>query len=130
MPKDLTVVLENRPGTLADAAEALGKAGINIDGGAGFEAGGAGIFHILVEDSQAARRALESAGLQVRDEKEVVLLDMPENRPGSLGNVLRQIANAGANLDLIYATADGKIAVSGENIEAIKRSAQGAAARS
>ena len=30
--KDLTVSLEDRPGTLADLGEALGKAGINIEG--------------------------------------------------------------------------------------------------
>jgi len=30
MAKDLTVVLENRPGTLADVGETLGKAGINL----------------------------------------------------------------------------------------------------
>jgi hypothetical protein len=130
MPKNITIILENRPGTLADAAEALGRAGINIDGGCGFEAGGEGVFHVLVADGQAARQALESAGLRVRDERDVVLLDMPENRPGSLGKVLRQIANAGANLDLIYATADGRIVIGGQDVEAIKRSAQGVGARS
>jgi hypothetical protein len=35
MPKDLTIILTNRPGTLADAAEALGRAGVNIRGGCG-----------------------------------------------------------------------------------------------
>lgn len=30
MARDLTVVLENRPGTLADVGETLGKAGINL----------------------------------------------------------------------------------------------------
>jgi len=30
MAEDLTVVLENRPGTLADVGETLGKAGINL----------------------------------------------------------------------------------------------------
>jgi len=55
MPKDLTVVLEDRPGTLADVGEALGKAGINIDGLCGFPCQGKGILHILVEDAAAAR---------------------------------------------------------------------------
>ncbi|NIT57181.1 MAG: amino acid-binding protein, partial [Phycisphaerae bacterium] len=36
MAKDLTVILEDRPGTVADMGEALGKAGINIEGGCGF----------------------------------------------------------------------------------------------
>ncbi len=32
MVKDLKVKLENRPGSLADLGEALGKAGVNVDG--------------------------------------------------------------------------------------------------
>jgi hypothetical protein len=32
--KDLTVILEDRPGTLADLGEATGRAGINIEGSA------------------------------------------------------------------------------------------------
>jgi len=32
MVKDLTVILQDRPGTLADMGEILGNAGINIEG--------------------------------------------------------------------------------------------------
>jgi hypothetical protein len=32
--KDLTVILEDRPGKLADLGEATGKAGVNIEGSA------------------------------------------------------------------------------------------------
>ena len=45
MAKDLTVVLEDRPGTLAAMGEALGKAGVNIEGICGFPAGGKGTVH-------------------------------------------------------------------------------------
>ena len=31
--KDLTIELENRPGALAEMGEALGKAGLSIEGG-------------------------------------------------------------------------------------------------
>jgi hypothetical protein len=31
--KDLAILLENRPGTLADMGEALGRAGVSIEGG-------------------------------------------------------------------------------------------------
>lgn len=58
MAKDLTVVLEDRPGTIAHMGEALGKAGINIDGGCGFPCEGKGVLHILVEDAADARRVL------------------------------------------------------------------------
>lgn len=122
MPKDLTIVLVNRPGTLADAAEALGRAGINIDGVCGFPAGEEGIMHVLVDDAGAARQALSGTGLEVRDERDVVVVPA-ENRPGAGGELLRRIADAGANVDLIYLTMDSRVVLSGGDVEAIRRAA-------
>ena len=68
MAKDLNVLLENRPGTMASLGEALGKAGINIEGVAGFASEGMGHIHILVEDAAGARRVLEGAGMHVVEE--------------------------------------------------------------
>ena len=53
--KDLTVSLEDRPGTLADLGEALGKAGINIEGMCAVAGEGRSIIHLLVTDANAAR---------------------------------------------------------------------------
>jgi hypothetical protein len=121
MPRDLTVILVNRPGTLADAAEALGRAGVNIEGACGFPAGAEGIFHVLVEDAPAARQALEAAGLEVRAERDVVLLDQLPREPGTLGAALRRIADAGVNVDLIYPTEDGRVVLSGDDVDALRR---------
>jgi hypothetical protein len=123
MPKDLMVILANRPGTLADAAEALGNAGVNIDGGCGFPAAGEGVFHILVDDAGAARRAVEAAGLEVRAERDVVVLDQLPNQPGTLGAALRRIADAGVNVDLIYSSADGRVVLGGDDVEGIRQAA-------
>lgn len=123
MPKDLMVILVNRPGTLADAAEALGRAGVNIEGGCGFPAGGEGVFHVLVEDAAGARSALEQAGLEVRAERDVVLLDRLPDEPGTLGTALRRIADAGVNVDLLYSTADGRVVLGGEDVDGLRRAA-------
>lgn len=120
MPKDLTVVLANRPGTLADAAQALGRAGINIDGVCGFPSGSEGIMHLLVEDASGARDALTAAGLEVRDERDVVVTSV-EDRPGSGGELLRRVADAGTNVDLLYLTMDGRLVLSGDDVLAIQR---------
>ncbi|MFQ5948735.1 MAG: amino acid-binding protein [Acidimicrobiia bacterium] len=102
MPWDLTVVLENRPGTLAQAGEALGAAGVNLEGGCGFPCEeGTAVFHLLLEDAAAAGRALEDAGIQVREEREVLVFDV-EDRPGEVGRSARRMANAGVNIDLFY----------------------------
>lgn len=125
MARDLTVVLANRPGTLADAAEALGRAGINIQGACGFPAGSEGILHVLVDDAAGARRALEAAGLEVRAERDVVVLGPLPSGPGTLGSALRRIAAAGANVDLIYLTEDGRVVLSGGDVDAIRRASGG-----
>lgn len=120
MATDLTIVLMNRPGTLAEAAESLGGAGINIDGTCGFPSGGEGIMHVLVEDAEGARAAIERAGLEVRSKREVVVLDRLPERPGSLGEALRRIASAGVNVDLLYLTTDGRVVLSGEDFAALQ----------
>ena len=116
MTKDLTVVLEDRPGTIADLGEALGKAGINIDGMCGFPCEGKGILHILVDDASGARRALEAIGFKVTSEREVFLLET-EDRPGMLGEVSRKIANAGVNVDLLYKATKTKLVIGADDLE-------------
>ncbi len=117
--KDLTVVLENRPGVLTDLGEALGKAGINIDGMCGFPCEGKGIFHILVDDASGARRALEAIGLKVTTERDVFLIE-GEDRPGMLGEVTRKIANVGVNIDLIYKATKTKLVIGADDLEKVK----------
>jgi hypothetical protein len=101
MAKDLTILLEDRPGTMADVGEALGKASVNIEGLCGFPCEGRGIGHVLVEDAAAARYALEEIGIEVRHERQVLVLQIAD-RPGALGEVSRRMADAGVNIDLVY----------------------------
>jgi len=116
MSKDLTVILEDRPGTLADMGEALGKAGINIDGLCGFHCEGKGVIHLLVEDAASARRALEEIGLEVRGERQVLILEL-EDRPGAMGDITRRIANAGVNIDLIYAATKTRVVIGADDLD-------------
>lgn len=123
MARDLTIVLVNRPGTLADAGESLGRAGINIEGTCGFPSGGEGILHVVVEDAQGGRRAIDEPELEVRAEREVVLLDRLPERSGTLGEALRRIAGAGVNVELLYLTTEGRVVLSGVDVAALQRAA-------
>ena len=116
MAKDLSVILENRPGTLADMGEALGKAGINIEGVCAFPSEDKGVVHILVEEVAATRRALEEVGIEVGDEREVLVLEI-EDRPGRLGDVSRRIANAGVNIDLVYLAANNRLVLGTDDLD-------------
>ena len=116
MASDLTVLLENRPGTLAEIGEALGQANINIEGLCGFPSEGKGRLHLLVEDAVAARKALEKAGIEVQDERQALVLKA-EDRPGTVGNVCRRIADAGVNIDLIYLATNDRLVIGADNLE-------------
>lgn len=122
MPKDLTVILQDRPGTLATAAEALGKAGVNIEGNCGFPCGGEGVWHVLVEDAAAARKALQSAGFTVRAERDVLVVEVPD-RPGELGKAARRIANTGANIDLVYLTTRMRVVIGVDDLAKARQAA-------
>ena len=115
MAKDLTVILKDRPGTLADLGEALGNAGINMGGMCGFPSEGKAVIHILVEDGAGARRVLENAGLEVSGEREVLVLEV-EDRPGAFGDIARKIDNAGVNINLAYLATRTRLVIGADNL--------------
>ena len=115
MPADITVLMENRPGTLADIAEAFGQAGVNIDGFCGFVTAGRGVGHLLVQDPAAARRAL-SGVCEVGEEREVLVVDL-EDRPGALGSVVRKLADAGVNVEVAYLTSKLQVVLAVSDID-------------
>ena len=124
MATDLTVILRNVPGTIADAGEAAGKAGVNIDGVGGFECGGEGVMHVLVEDAATARQAFESAGLEVRGEREVLVVDIADN-PGEMGGTMRRLSDADVNIDLIYLATGTRLVIGPDDIEAARAAVAG-----
>jgi hypothetical protein len=119
MAKNLTVILEDRPGTLADLGEALGNAGINMDGGCGIPCEGKGVFNILVEDVEGARKALEGAGIDVQGERDVLVIEMVD-RPGELGKTCRKIANAGVNINLTYMVSNTRVVFGSDDLDKLR----------
>jgi hypothetical protein len=122
MPTDLTVVLVNRPGSDAAAMQALGQAGINIDGITGSGCAGEGILHILVADGTSARGVLEAAGQVVREERQVLVLPV-DDRPGAGGAIMRRIADAGVNVDFIYLSTRGQLVVGAGDLDQAREAA-------
>lgn len=120
MAKDLTVLLEDRPGTLAALGEALGKARINVEGVCGVPSEGRATVHILVEDAAAARRALQQAGITVRSERDV-LVQKIEDKPGALGSMARKLADAGVNIDLVYLATNTRVVLGVGDMEKARK---------
>lgn len=96
------VELENRPGGLAEVAEAIAAKGINITSLAGATCGEKGSVALLTNDEEGTRRALGTANCTYR-EIEVVPAAL-EDRPGSLAETARRLADAGINIEATLST--------------------------
>ena len=105
-PADIEVALADRPGALAEFGEALGRAGVSLEGGGVFTVAGHAVAHFLVDDATAARTALEAAGLGPVTVCPVVTLRLDQGTPGQLGLISRRMAEAGVNIRTQYSDHD------------------------
>lgn len=115
--KDLTIALENRPGALAEMGDALGRAGVSVEGGGAFVVDGQAVAHFLFADGVAARAALEAVGIRVLAEREVLVQRLHQTQPGQLGKVTRRMAEAGVNIEVLYSDHDHQLILVVDDIE-------------
>ena len=119
MARNLTMVLHDKPGELARLGEVLGAAGVDLRGLAAFTGEGNGIIHLLVEDDAAARatEALHQAKIGLADDREVLVVDI-HDRPGTLGEMARELAAANVNIELAYSTFGGtRLVIATDDLE-------------
>ncbi len=119
MPTNVTVVLKDEPGQLATLGGATGAAGVNIEGMCAFTGEGRGIIHLLIADEAVERAvaALQDAGMGIADQREVLVVDVAD-RPGSLGELARELAAASVNIELLYTTFGGvKLVIATDDME-------------
>lgn len=100
--KQLTVTVENRPGTLAHVAKTLGDAKVNILGFLTTTSNGEGAVHVVVDNVDKAKKALESADLTYT-EADVLTAELP-NRPEVLAGFAGKLAAKDINITLGYQT--------------------------
>jgi len=121
MPTNLTVILRDRPGELAALGEAMGRAGINMLGMSALTGEGRGVINVLVDDADLARAALDAADFGIADEQEALVVDV-HDKPGTLGELARQLAEAGVNIELLYSTFSGvRVAIVSDDIASARR---------
>lgn len=116
MHKDFVLIPDDQPGVLARMGEVMGEAGINLEGLSAFTGQGKGVVHVLVNDPEAALRALSGAGMDVRAARDVVVVDMPDE-PGSLGRLCRKISDAGINIEQAYIATGGRLVLVVDKVE-------------
>ncbi len=115
--KDLAIALDNRPGALAEMGEALGKAGVSVEGGGAWVVDGKGVAHFLFADGAAARRALEAKSIKVLAERDVVVQRLKQAVPGQLGMLARRMGDAGVNIEVMYSDHNNQLILVVDDIE-------------
>lgn len=100
--KQFTLYLENKPGVLADLTTKLAKAKVNIEGISVAESTDVAIVQLVVDKAQAAARVLKAAKTPFTVQN-VALVHLA-NKPGSLAELVAQIAKFRVNINYVYAT--------------------------
>ena len=119
MATDLTVILDDRAGQLAHMGEALGDAGVVIEGIRATTSDGVGLVHVLVDTAMVAPNALILADIKVEGEADAVVIDLTAEeagKPGTLGRLAGKVSMAGINVSVAYlATRDRVALVTNDN---------------
>lgn len=96
----LSVFLENRPGTLAEICRVLGRAGINIIAMTTSDSIDHAVDRLVVSKPKEAIRLFEERGVLVID-TEVLQIEGP-NHPGALAEIAQRLSDAKINIDYVY----------------------------
>ncbi|MHB8068637.1 MAG: ACT domain-containing protein [Desulfobaccales bacterium] len=99
--EQISVFLENKAGRLAEVTRVLGEGSINIRALSLADTTDFGILRLIVDQYDKARELLKQKGFTV-GKTEVVAVEVPD-RPGGLGLVLQILAQAGINVEYMYA---------------------------
>jgi hypothetical protein len=106
MLEEVTIVVEDRPGVLAEIGELLGTAGVNIETLSASAHSGRGYVHLVVDDGDEAGEALKANGFDVQGTRQVLTATL-DDRPGELGRYCRKLADAGITISSVYVARRG-----------------------
>lgn len=98
--KQLSIQMENKPGTLAQLCTELARYAVNITAIMAPEVKDVGAVRLVVSSLDTARRVLDQQGLKYT-EQDVIALKLSD-RPGALGRATRKLAERGINVEYAY----------------------------
>lgn len=100
--KQLGFSLPNKVGLMAEVAEALAAANVNIGAICAYEMEDEGYFMLIVDNTNAAKKSLSKLTKEIAVD-DVFYVEVP-NKPGQLGAVSRKLSDAGIDVWYIYAS--------------------------
>jgi hypothetical protein len=101
--KQISIFLENKPGTLADVTKSLQDESINILAMTVSDTIDHAVVRMMVDKPGEAIHRLEDQNLLVV-ENDVIVVDL-ENEPGALANMAARLAEHNINIEYAYCTA-------------------------
>ena len=100
--KDIEIILQNHPGSLAEMGETLGSVGVSWK-----EVGHLSTMELALhiswwKDGEKAKLALEEKGIRVAAVHDVLIQKLKQSVPGQLGKICRLMQKAGVNILVQY----------------------------
>ena len=99
--EQISIFLENKPGSLEEATRILKDANINIRTLSLADTTDFGVLRLIVNDVEAASRVLKEHGLRF-SRTTVVAVEIPD-RPGGLHGILEILTKNRINVEYLYA---------------------------
>ena len=96
----LSIFLENKPGTLHETVKRISEAGVNIRAMTSAEVRDFGILRIIVSDVEKAMAVLQDDHIITTTE---VVSAVMEDKAGALYDILQALESANVNIEYMYA---------------------------
>ncbi|MBM4340673.1 MAG: ACT domain-containing protein [Deltaproteobacteria bacterium] len=121
--KEISFEMPNRVGLLAEVTAAIAGAKVNVNAICAYGMEGTGYFMLTTNSNAKAKKALAPLGVAI-EERDVVEVEVSD-KPGELQKIAKKVADAGIDIEYMYATAgSGKketcIFLTSDNVKAIK----------
>jgi hypothetical protein len=118
--QQLSVFVENRPGTLVDVLRVLKEHQINLRALSVADTADFGILRIVVNEPETVEQTLRNAGYAVKST--AVLTLTVDDTPGGLMIQLDKLSNADINVEYLYAFAstsvtEARVVIKVDNLE-------------
>ena len=92
-----------------ELGEAIGRAGVSLEGGGVTTVGGRTVAHFLVGDGPGALAALAGTGLGPAVVRDVVTTRLAQDVPGQMGAFARRLGDAGVTVQHLYSDHGGRL---------------------
>jgi hypothetical protein len=101
--KEISFTMPNRVGLLSEVTTAIAGAKVNITAICAYGMGNTAYFMLTANNNAKAKKVLATLGVII-EERDIVEVEVPD-KPGELQKIAKKIAEAGVDIEYMYATA-------------------------